>query len=120
MAERGKVAIVDDDHAVRDSLQFLLEAMGQPVETFASAAEFLNSDIKHLTCLISDHHMPHTTGLELAGRLRADGVGIPILLITGSASPAILARAAELGIEKILEKPLSGEDLLDFINASQL
>ena len=75
-AVRSKVAIVDDDQAVHDSLQFLLEVMGHPVETFASAAEFLKSDIRHLACLIPDNHMPHMTGLELAARLRVDGAGI--------------------------------------------
>ena len=117
--EQRRVAIVDDDRAVRDSLRFLLEIIGHPVETFASAAEFLKADIQHLACLILDHHMPEMTGLELAERLRADGSGIPILLITGSPSPAIVARAAELGINRVLEKPPTEEDLLDFINATR-
>ena len=116
---RCKIAIVDDDHAVRESLRFLLEVMGHSVETFASAAEFLNAKMQPLACLILDHHMPLTTGLELAERLRADGSGIPILLITGSPSPAIAQRAAELGIDKVLEKPLGDEDLLDFVNSTR-
>ena len=118
-AEQRRVAIVDDDAAVRDSLRFLLEVIGHPVETFASAAEFLKADKQHLACLILDHHMPEMTGLELAERLRADGSGIPILLITGSPSPAIVARAAELGINRVLEKPLTDEDLLDFIDGTR-
>jgi CheY-like chemotaxis protein len=63
--------------------------------------------------------MPEMSGMELAERLRADGSGIPILLITGSASPAIVARAAELGVTRVLEKPPSEEDLLDFISATR-
>ena len=118
-AERRKLAIVDDDLAVRDSLRFLLEVIGHLVETFASAAEFLKANIQHFACLILDHHMPNMTGLQLAERLRADGVGIPILLVTGSPSPAIVARAAELGIERVLEKPLNDEDLLDFVNSTR-
>ena len=96
----------------------LLEIIGHPVETFASAAEFLKAEIQHLACLILDHHMPEMTGLELAERLRADGSGIPILLITGSPSPAIAARAAELGVTRVLEKPPTEEDLLDFIDGT--
>src|SRR6476620_10157361 len=92
-AERRNIAIVDDDLAVRDSLRFLLEVAGHTVETFASAAEFLATNFEHLACLILDHHMPAMTGLELTERLRADGIGIPILLITGSPSPEIVARA---------------------------
>ena len=118
-AERRRVAIVDDDDAVRNSLRFLLEVAGHLVETFASAADFLTAELQHFGCLILDHHMPHMTGLELAERLRADGARIPILLITGSPSPAIVARAAELGIERVLEKPLGDQDILDFINATR-
>ena len=113
-----KIAIVDDDDAVRNSLRFLLDVMGYQCETFESAAELLNADLNNLACLILDHQMPHMTGLELAERLRADGATTPVLLVTGSSSPAIVARAAELGI-KILEKPASDEDLVDFINATQ-
>jgi FixJ family two-component response regulator len=116
---RGTIAVIDDDAAVRDSLRFLLENVGHPVETFESAAEFLGVDLQHFPCLIADYHMPYMTGLELAERLLADGANIPILLMTGSPTPAILARAAELGIDRVLEKPASDEDLFDFINGAQ-
>jgi FixJ family two-component response regulator len=118
-AERRTVAIVDDDHAVLDSFRFLLEAIGYAVETFTSAAEFLKANVHRFACLILDHHMPNMTGLELVERLRADGSGIPIMLVTGSPSPAIVARAAELDIERVLEKPPDDEDLIDFINANR-
>lgn len=120
MTETGqrKVAIVDDDAAVRDLLRFLLETIGHPVGTFASGAEFLEADRQHLVCLILDQHMPEMTGLELAERLRADGANLPILLVTGSPSPAITARAAELRIDSVLDKPLTEEDLLDFIDGT--
>jgi two-component system response regulator FixJ len=117
--EQRKVAIVDDDAAIRDSLRFLLEVIGHPVETFASAAEFLKADIRNIACLILDQQMPEMTGLELAERLRADDSDIPILLITGASTPAIVARAVELGINRVLAKPRADEDMLDFINASQ-
>ena len=63
--------------------------------------------------------MPNMTGLELAEKLRADGAVIPILLITGSPSPAIVARAAELDIWRVLEKPPSDDDLINFINTNR-
>lgn len=110
-----KIAVVDDDHAARDSLQFLLEVMGYVVETFASADAFLKANIQQVDRLILDHHMPEMTGLQLAERLRADGSGVPILLITGSPSPEIVARASGLGI-RVHEKPPGEEDILDFIS----
>ena len=119
MSEAGRrsVAVVDDDHAVLESLEFLLQVAGFLVEVFSSAVEFLAADMRRFACLILDHHMPNMTGLELAETLRAGGSAIPILLITGSPSPAIINRAAELGIYRVLEKPLGDEDLIEFINA---
>lgn len=79
------------------------EVAGYSVVAYASAAAFLNDRENQATCLIIDQHM---TGLELVSRLRSDGTALPVLLITGSPSPAILAGAAQLGVEKVLEKPL--------------
>ncbi len=117
-AEQLTVAVVDDDHAVRASLRFLLEVEGHVVETFESGIEFLQAEVPNAACLILDHRMPHMTGLELARRLRAKGSVIPILLITASPSPEIKGHAAHFGI-RLLEKPLHEGDLLDFVNASR-
>ena len=111
------VAIVDDDDGVRNSLCFLLEVAGHTVETFASAAEFLEAELGRIACLILDQHMPGMTGLELAEHLRTAGSLIPILLITGSPSPYITARALELGVTRVIEKPPGEEDVISFITA---
>jgi two-component system response regulator FixJ len=113
----GIVGIVDDDPAVLDSLKFLLEVVGYRVSTYASAAAFLGDGATAPTCLIIDQHMPGMTGLELAQKLRDDHDSIPILLITGSPSPAIVTRAAQLGIVNVLEKPPEEADLLNFVDA---
>ena len=113
---RRLVAVVDDDDAVRDSLQFLLETAGFSVATYSSAAQFLNEGRPcDLLCLVVDQHMPERTGLQLVSCLRNRGVGLPIVLITGSPSPDLLRLASELGIAKVLEKPLDDDVLLDFI-----
>jgi len=110
------VAVVDDDDAVRDSLQFLLEAAGFPVVTFGSAAQFLGeARIGDLSCLLVDQHMPDQTGLQLVTSLRRQGTNLPIALITGSPSPDLLRRAGELGVARVMEKPLDDEALLRFI-----
>jgi two-component system response regulator FixJ len=118
-APHDTVAIVDDDDAVRHSLQFLLEVTGHKVATFASAAEFQKAELDKLLCLIVDQHMPGMTGLELAQWLRADGNDVPIMLITGLPSPTIHARAAELGIDEVLEKPPDEALLLAFIDTAK-
>jgi len=93
-SKRRKVAVVDDDHAVRESLRFLLEILGHAVEVFESAAEFLETEVQRFACLILDHHMPSMTGLELAEKLRNNGNLLPIMLITGSPSDTIVSRAS--------------------------
>jgi FixJ family two-component response regulator len=111
------VAVVDDNDAVRDSIRFLLEVAGHSVEVFASAAEFLKAEVGRFACLLLDQQMPHMTGLDLAAQLRADGVAIPIALMTGSATPALQARADELKIRCVLEKPLIADGILAFVRA---
>jgi FixJ family two-component response regulator len=111
------VGVVDDDPAVLDSFRFMLEVAGYRVLTFRSASEFLDRAADPPCCLILDQQMPGLTGLELAERLRSDGILLPILLVTGCPSPAIVARAAELGIEGVLEKPPGEQDILSFAMA---
>ncbi len=115
--DAARIAIVDDDPAVRESLRFLLEVAGFSVDAFASAAEFSARRARSNPCgLILDHHMPIVTGLELVAQLRAAGDALPVLLITGSPSAAIIARAASLHV-KVLEKPPAEQDLLAFAHS---
>jgi two-component system response regulator FixJ len=112
------VAVVDDDYAVRESLQFLLETAGFSVVAFSSVAQFLNeAPISNLSCLVVDQHMPDQTGLQLVSTLRQRGKTLPVVLITGSPSPDLLRQASELGVAKVLEKPLDDELLLRFVTA---
>lgn len=116
-SQRKIVAVIDDDPAVLDSMKFLLEVAGYSVSAFSSAMEFLERDTPEPTCLILDQNMPQMTGSELVARLRTDGRNIPVLLITGSPSSALTALASRLGIEKVLEKPPTENELFSFIDA---
>lgn len=114
--EARVIAVVDDDEAVRDSLAFLLTVTGHRVAAYASAADFLERcDLRQVAGLILDHHMPQLTGLELLARLREDGRNLPVLLVTGSPSADILARAGILGVDQVLEKPVSDAGLMEFV-----
>lgn len=111
------IAVVDDDEAVRDSLAFLLTVSGHRVAVYASAAEFLEQcDLRRVAGLILDHHMPQQTGLELLAKLRRDGRTLPVLLVTGSPSPDIVERAGALGVDQVLEKPVSDQGLMEFVD----
>lgn len=114
--EASMIAVVDDDEAVRESLAFLLSVSGHEVVAYASAAEFMECcDPARVDGLILDHHMPKQTGLELLERLRQEGRTLPVLLVTGSPTLDIMQRANALGVEAVLEKPVSDEHLLRFV-----
>ena len=109
-----EIAVVDDDQGVRESIAFLLETVGYDVAQYASTHEFLRDHRSHpLIGLILDERMPGVAGLELTEHLRAEGRMLPILLVTGSPSPVMVPRAAELGI-KVLEKPYIETGLMAF------
>jgi two-component system response regulator FixJ len=112
---RGVVAIIDDDLAVLDALKFLLEASAYTVASYPSAADFLEDRLIHPACLILDQHMPRMTGLELVAKMRIEGAPVPVLLMTAMLSPEIIVRAAQLGIERVLDKPPTEDDLLGFV-----
>jgi FixJ family two-component response regulator len=114
---KGAIAVVDDDSAVLYSLKFLLEVAGHRVVIYDSGKQFLEDPAGQPTCMIVDQHMPEMTGLELVARLRNGVVNIPVMLITGSPSPAIVTRAAQLGVELVLEKPPTEQDLLRFVES---
>jgi FixJ family two-component response regulator len=120
MVEDGRpnIVVVDDDLAVLQSYQFMLELAGYQVSTYASAVDYLDAGDLSPQCMILDHHMPVMTGLELAARMRQLDLWIPIMLVTSSPTPMIAARAAELGITKVLEKPPDEDELLAFIGSS--
>jgi FixJ family two-component response regulator len=99
---------------VRDSIRLLLEAAGHRAEVFASATEFLNAEARRFDCLLVDHDMPRVTGLDLAARLRANRVAIPIMLATSTLSPAISEQAAGFQV-RVLEKPLVADRILAFV-----
>lgn len=109
------VLVVDDDSAVRNSLRFTLEVEGFEVRAYSSAHELLDEDrLPTLSCLVTDYHMPAMNGLELVAQLRDRHVLIPAILVTSLPNDNLRNRAAAAGIS-IVEKPVLGSRLLDFI-----
>ena len=110
---------MDDDPGVRDALRFLLETAGHVVETYESGPRFLaEADPSRFACLVLDQRMPQVAGLDLLALLRGQGVATPTLLIVSTPGPALSRRAAELGVFRVLEKPLARDDLLAEIGAA--
>lgn len=104
-AARGVVYVVDDDEAVRDSLQFLLEPEYH-VEGYESAESFLDRfDPGAIACLILDVRMPGMSGLQLQELLVAREVNLPIAFITGHGDVPMAVATMKKGAVDFIEKP---------------
>jgi len=118
------VIVVDDDLSMREALSSLIRSAGLRVETWASAAEFLdrlqrpvNCPISGPACLVLDVRMPGMGGLELQQRLaERSGRPWPIVFITGHGDIPMTVRAMRAGAIEFLPKPFSDQDLLGAID----
>lgn len=116
MPNTPTVFVVDDDQAVRTSLELLMRSVGHRVETFQSAQEFLDSGAAtRRGCLILDIRMAGMSGLELQHRLKETGSLLPVIVITGHGDVPIAVRAMKDGAMEFLEKPFSKQLLLEHV-----
>ena len=108
----GVVYVVDDDDAVRDSLQWLLEASRYRVLGFDSAEKFLaEHDPDAIAVAIVDVRMPGMSGLELQDELIARGVPYPIIFITGHGDVPMAVSTMKKGAVDFIEKPFDQDAL---------
>jgi two-component system response regulator FixJ len=114
----GVVHIVDDDEAMRDSLLFLLDSAGLEARAYDSATSFLNA-LPGLEpgCILTDVRMPQINGLEMVRRVKAAGVELPVIVMTGHADLALAIEAMRAGVIDFLEKPFEDEALLSVLRA---
>jgi FixJ family two-component response regulator len=109
-----RVCIVDDDAGVRDSLHALLESYGFEIREFDSADSFLKAPLGYC-CLVVDHRMPVTKGLDLLEILRMGGIDTPAILMTDKDEPSLTVRVAKAKCVVRLVKPISEKDLVQGI-----
>jgi FixJ family two-component response regulator len=113
------IAIVDDDDALRTSLDNLLRSAGFRAQGFSSAEAFLRANHVHETaCLILDVRMPGMNGLELQRQIMAANWQLPIIFMTSHADDEARARALAAGAVAFLYKPCREDDLLQAIDAA--
>jgi FixJ family two-component response regulator len=111
------VFIIDDDAAVRASIQDLVESVGLRAESFATAQKFLSNVRRDgPSCLVLDVRLPDTSGLDLQQKLSRAGVRTPIIFITGHADVPMTVKAMKSGAVEFLTKPFRDQDLLDVIH----
>jgi FixJ family two-component response regulator len=112
--ERAVVFVIDDDVAMRDSLQSLVRSVGLEVHSFGSAQEFLRSKRPDAPgCLVLDVRLPGESGLDLQHELARSNIRLPIIFITGYGDIPMTVQAMKAGAVEFLSKPFRGQDLLD-------
>ncbi len=108
--------VVDDDAAVRASLELLLRSIGLRSETYSSASEFLEAyDAARPGCLVLDVRMPGMSGLELQEKLDELHSILPIIFLTAHGDVKMAVKAVKTGAVDFLEKPFRDQDLIDKI-----
>jgi len=114
--KKGTVYVVDDDEAVRDSLQWLLEGKDYRVRCFDSAESFLSRyDAREVACLIVDIRMGGMTGLELQNRLLEHHSPLPIVFITGHGDVPMAVDTMKKGAMDFIQKPFNEEQLVGLV-----
>ena len=114
--KKGTVYVVDDDEAVRDSLQWLLEGKDYRVRCFDSAESFLaRFDPREVACLIVDVRMGGMTGLELQDRLLERKSPLPIVFITGHGDVPMAVNTMKKGAMDFIQKPFKEDELLSLV-----
>jgi two-component system response regulator FixJ len=119
MSHRGNVFVIDDDDAMRDSLDFLLCSADFHVTLFESAHQFLDAlSSADFGCVVSDIRMPGIDGIELLKRLKASQSALPVVIMTGHGDVPLAVEAMKLGAADFLEKPFEDDRLIGMIDAA--
>jgi RNA polymerase sigma factor (sigma-70 family) len=119
MTSGSVVFVVDDDQSVRSSVKFLLSTVGIAVECFESAEEFLRTKpADRPSCLVLDVRLRGLSGLDIQADLKAKGIRIPVIFLTGFGDIPMSVRAMKAGAVEFLTKPFRDQDLLDAIRVA--
>lgn len=119
MRKAPLIAVVDDDDALRNSLDDLLQSVGFRVQGFASAEAFLQAQpAPETACLLLDVRLPGMNGLELQRQLGVLHWRIPIIFVTAYADDDVRAHALAAGAIAVLSKPCREADLLHAIDVA--
>jgi two-component system, LuxR family, response regulator FixJ len=117
----GKVYVIDDDPAMRDSLDFLLGSAGFSVRLFDSALVFLNEiPMLESGCVVTDIRMPGMDGMELLRQLNQVSAvrKLPVIVMTGHGDVPLAVEAMKLGALDFLEKPFEDDRLIGMIETA--
>ena len=113
MVSRALILVVDDDTAVLNSLDFMLETEGFEVCAFSDIGELLHANsIREANCLVVDYLMPAMNGFDVLRSLRRRRITAPAILITPTSDETLVGRAVAAGFARVVEKPHLEDELV--------
>jgi FixJ family two-component response regulator len=114
MPNRKHVLVVDDDPSMLKCVQRLLRQHAYEPILFSSALAFKShTDFENAACVILDINLNDGSGIELRQGLKAAGVSVPVIYITGNANPKVREAAVASGCVAFLTKPFSSRELIE-------
>jgi FixJ family two-component response regulator len=119
LSTHSVISVIDDDASVRAATNNLLGSHGYPVQTFASAEEFLQSaELNNSACVVADVQMPAMSGLDLLTHVRSLGHKASFIFITAFPDERVRARALKAGAICFLAKPFAGPALINCVETA--
>jgi FixJ family two-component response regulator len=119
MLANQTVFVIEDEEAVRHSLEQVLSVGGFKVETYARARDFLDAfPYERPGCLLLDIHLPDMTGFELMDELHRRETSVPVVMLTGYSDVRTAVTAMQAGAIEFIEKPPSPPRLMNIIKGA--
>tara|TARA_R110000782_G_scaffold78293_5_gene156039 strand:- start:18737 stop:19474 length:738 start_codon:yes stop_codon:yes gene_type:complete len=116
MSDLQLVHVVDDEESIRKSMSFLLRSARYRVQCWTSGVAFLKGASRaEPACVLLDIRMPEMDGLEVQAEMAAQGMGLPVIVLTGHGDVTMAVKAMKAGAVDFLEKPFDRQKLLDAI-----
>jgi len=117
--EQAVVFVIDDDEDLRDGLSNLLRSVGLQVKAFASAVDFLKSNLPDApSCLVLDVRLPGVSGLDFQSELIRKNIGMPIVFMSAHGDIPMTVRAMKAGAVEFLPKPFHDQSMLDAVHSA--
>jgi FixJ family two-component response regulator len=113
-----RIALIDDNAAILDSLSMLFRSVGIDVTTFQEPNVFLRSTLDNVGCILLDVRLPEMGGMQIFRELKERGVKTPVIFLTGHGDIPMAVRAMQDGAFDFLEKPFDDQALIESVLAA--